>query len=117
MASRLCSHPLKPLIKTVTFLTKVGTWAEGVSSHFSGFSILTVRCVQLWRSQGTQRNGHMKESQPIQLEHGLQTVNSRCCILHIYPRRFWVVAGKLLQAQRRQAECSDGTCGDRERDL
>src|SRR5229473_3766703 len=27
MASRLCSHPLKPLIKTVTFLTKVGTWA------------------------------------------------------------------------------------------
>src|SRR5229473_1831901 len=25
MASRLCSHPLKPLIKTVTFLTKVGT--------------------------------------------------------------------------------------------
>ena len=30
MASRLCSHPLKPLIKTVTFLTKVGTWA-GIS--------------------------------------------------------------------------------------
>src|SRR5258707_6425261 len=61
--------------------------------------------------------GHMKESQPIQLKHGLQIIDSRCCTPCIYPQQFWVVAGKLLQCrddrpnvQMEHVEMERGTC-------
>src|SRR5229473_5354146 len=64
MASRLCSHPLKPLIKTVTFLTKVGTTIaiaaldeEGYYAHIGGSHLKLVspqgeRIGRIARTQG-----------------------------------------------------------------
>ena len=77
-----------------------------------GFSILMVQCVQLWRSQGKRRNRNQSNSSVASGSSTLQVLQPR-----IYPQRFRVVAGKLLQVQRRRAKCSDETWGDGDRDL